>query len=103
MSLFIMMTRLAPAAMKSPRSLQESERSAMDRIKKECPQVEWLQNYAVMGPYDYLDIFQAPDLETAFKVSAIIRTLGHGQTEVWPATEWSFFKGWIGDLTETES
>jgi len=64
----------------------------MKRVRQECPGVEWVSSYAVLGPYDYLDIFKASDIETAIKVSALIRTFGHAQTEVWTATEWDRFK-----------
>jgi hypothetical protein len=36
--------------------------------------------------------FIADDIETAAKVSALIRTFGHAQTEIWTATEWDRFK-----------
>jgi hypothetical protein len=35
--------------------------------------VTWRANYAVLGPYDYLDIFETPDIEAAMKVSTIVR------------------------------
>jgi hypothetical protein len=41
---------------------------------------------------DYLDIFRTKDVETAAKVSTLVRTFGHAQTEIWSATEWSRFK-----------
>jgi uncharacterized protein with GYD domain len=70
----------------------------MERIRSECPSVEWLSNFAVLGPWDYLDIFRAPDVDTATKVSALIRTFGHAHTELWPATEWKHFKEIIREL-----
>jgi len=63
----------------------------MERIRKDCPGVEWKQSYVVLGPADYLDIFTAPDTEAAMKVAAVIRTFGHATTEVWGATEWESF------------
>ena len=89
---FIMLTRLSPEAARSPQALEQLERKAMERIRKECPNVEWICSYAVLGPYDYLDVFRASDVETASKISTLIRTLGHAQTEIWTATEWDRFK-----------
>jgi len=64
----------------------------MERVHSECPGVEWKSSYAVLGgPSDYLDVFTAPDIETAAKVAAIVRTFGHAQTEIWAATEWKTF------------
>jgi uncharacterized protein with GYD domain len=98
MSDFVMLTRLAPAALESPRTLEELEKRVMERIRSECPRVEWVHNFAVLGPYDYLDVFRAPDLDTAFKVATIVRSFGHAHTEVWGATEWAAYKGLIRDL-----
>jgi len=92
MPTFIMMTRLSPEAARSPQALEDLERQAMTRIRKDCPTVEWITSYAVLGPYDYLDIFRAPDMETACQVSTLIRTFGHAQTEIWTAMEWEQFK-----------
>lgn len=98
MPIFIMVTRLASGALRSPRSLEELEQQAMERIRSECPDVEWVSNFAILGPWDYLDIFRAPDIETATKVSTLIRTFGHAHTEVWAATEWKRFKEIIRNL-----
>lgn len=101
MPTFIMLTRLATNALRSPRSLEELEKQAMERIRVECPEVDWLKSYAILGSWDYLDIFQAPDIETATKVSTLIRTFGHATTEIWAATEWQRFKEMIRDLPAT--
>lgn len=92
MTTFIMLTRLSSDAVRSPKALEELERQAMGRVRKDCPNVEWVSSFAILGPYDYVDIFRAPDVETASKVSMLVRTFGHGQTEIWPATEWERFK-----------
>ncbi|MEN8196210.1 MAG: GYD domain-containing protein [Pseudomonadota bacterium] len=98
MSTFVMLTRLSHVALKSPGKLEELERQVMERIRAKCPDVEWLSSFAVLGPYDYIDLFRAPDVEAATKVATIIRTFGHAQTEVWAATEWERFKEVIRDL-----
>lgn len=92
MSTFIMLTRLATGVARTAPNLEELERSAMDHVKQQCPNVHWLQSFAVLGRSDYVDIFTAPDIETAMKVSALVRTFGAADTEIWPAVEWDRFK-----------
>lgn len=91
MSTFIMLTRLSHQSLASPSSLENLAREVMERIRIECEGVEWKASYVVLGQADYVDIFEAPDNETATKVATIIRTFGHATTEVWPATEWDRF------------
>jgi uncharacterized protein with GYD domain len=98
MPTFILLTRLSPDALRSPKSLEDLEREVMRHIQSQCPEVEWVHNFAVLGPYDYLDIFRAPDMDAAFKLSSLIRTFGHAHTEVWPATEGGGFKDLIRRL-----
>lgn len=99
---YVMLTQLTHGSLKSPQGLEVLEQQVMERVKSACPDVEWHASYAVLGPYDYLDIFEAPDNQTATKVSALIRTFGHAQTEIWPATEWEDYKNMIRNLPSAE-
>jgi uncharacterized protein with GYD domain len=65
---------------------------AINETDLRTAQVKWVANYAILGPYDYLDIFEAPDETTAAKVVMIIRSYGHGQTETWTAMPWERFE-----------
>lgn len=103
MQTFAMLTRLAPDAVKSPSALEQLERRVMEHIRAACPKVEWVASYAVVGPWDYLDIFKAPDVDSGSKVSALVRTYGHAHTELWPLTEWSHFKDVVRSLGITAS
>jgi uncharacterized protein with GYD domain len=103
MPTFVMLTRLSPGALKSAQTLEKLEKQAVEKIQIECPKVEWVHNFAILGGCDYLDIFKAPDIETAMKVSTIIRTFGHAQTEVWAATEWKQYKEMIKHLGTPEA
>lgn len=63
-----------------------------------APRSTWKGSYAVLGPYDCIDILEAPDIETATRVSTLIRTFGRARTEIWGATEWDRFKQVVRDL-----
>lgn len=89
---FVMLTRISPPSLHQPKSFESLERNVAERVEASCPEVRWIANYAVMGPYDYVDIFDAPDIDTAMKVSALVRSYGHARTEVWPALAWPDFK-----------
>lgn len=89
---FVMLTKLNPEAVREGSDLQQLETDLKKKAQRHCPELRWLANYAVMGPYDYLDIFYAPDVSSAMRVSSILRTSGVASTETWPAVPWKQFK-----------
>ena len=99
MATYILLTKVSPESMTAPAKLTELEEAVKKKIKKHCPQVKWVASYAVLGPYDYLDVFEAPDDLAAGKVATIVRSFGHATTETWSAIPWEQFKRTLGDLT----
>ncbi len=100
MGSYVMLTKISPESMTSPGNLTKLEEQVQSAVKKHCPQVKWLSNYAVLGPYDYLDIFEAPDEVTASKVATIVRSFGHATTETWPAIPWARFEALLRELSK---
>jgi uncharacterized protein with GYD domain len=100
MTTFIMLTRLSHEVLKRPNTLLELSHQVSEHIRQVCLEVEWKASYAVLGPADYVDIFVAPDIETAMKVATLIRTFGHATTEIWPATEWEGFSAMVRSLPQ---
>jgi uncharacterized protein with GYD domain len=92
MGKYAILTRVSPESVRTPETLLDLEQQVKQRVSAECPDVKWIGNYAIMGPYDYLDLFEAPDNDTAMRVSTIIRSVGNSTTELWPATEWTQFR-----------
>jgi uncharacterized protein with GYD domain len=98
MDTFVMLTRVSHEEMRSPQGLASLEQKVMAQVRSQCPEVSWLHSYAVLGPYDYLDIFEAPDVAAAMRVATLIRTFGHAESEVWPAAAWGAFKEMLHEL-----
>jgi uncharacterized protein with GYD domain len=92
MATYVLLTRLTPETLKNPGQVKRLESAVMDHIRRECPQVKWVASYAILGPHDYLDIFDAPDEMVAAKVATIVRSYGHAYTETWTAVPWERFE-----------
>ena len=67
----------------------------LEKVRQKCPEVKWLAHYAILGPYDFMDIYEAPDPETAHRVSLISRSEGAVSAESWQALPYDDFLGLI--------
>ena len=63
----------------------------LNTVHSLCPQVNCIAHYALLGQYDFMDIYDAPDLETAHKVALISRSEGALSAESWPALPYDSF------------
>lgn len=104
MKTYIMMTKIAPKdanIIDIAHRMQEHNKNStawIEEIKKACPEVNILANYALLGPYDFMCIYEAPDERTAAKVSLLSRAHGAFQVESWNAIPSSEIKDMVDGL-----
>ena len=85
MATFILMTKLAPDVAARMRERAEIGGAWLDEVHDKCPNVKFVAHYGLLGQYDFMDIYEAPDEETAAKVSMISRAHGAASAESWTA------------------
>ena len=91
MQRYVLMTRLDPSVMQDRRGRQAVGKEWKRLVDKLCPEVKWVSHYALLGPYDFMDIYEAPNDEVAHRVSLITRTSGALVAESWPALPYESF------------
>ena len=91
MPTFVLMTKLSPETMHDAHARRAMGKGWLKKVKERCPQVSFIAHYAILGPYDFMDIYDAPDVETAHKVSVISRVEGAVTAESWQALPYDQF------------
>ncbi len=76
MQTYILMTKLSPELSKQMKDRSKLGRNWLEQVKEKCPEVKFIAHYAILGAYDFIDIYEAPDEETAAKVSIISQANG---------------------------
>ena len=85
MPVFVLMTKLSPELIGEPSKRKEIGVEWKKTVDRLCPDIKWLAHYALLGSYDFMDIYEAPDAETAAKVSLITQASGALKAESWTA------------------
>jgi uncharacterized protein with GYD domain len=98
MATFVLMTKLAPEVQRQMKDRQEIGKQFLATVSKKCPGVRWIAHYALLGPYDFMDIYEATDEEEAAKVSMISQSLGATRAESWTALPYSRFLDLVDEI-----
>ncbi len=91
MATYVLLTKMSPDAIKDAKTYDELGRRVSEKIHRDCPEVRWISSFTTLGPYDYMDIFEAPDETAATRVALIVRSLAHASTETWLAMPYDRF------------
>jgi uncharacterized protein with GYD domain len=95
---YMLMTRLSPAFLQDADTRRTTGRQWLERVKEKCPEVKWISHYAILGPYDFMDLYDAPDAETAQKVSLLSRAEGAVAAESWQALPYEKYLAALEDV-----
>jgi len=93
---YVLLTKLPASLFQRGGEFREAAKRVADRIKAEFPGVKWVSSYAVLGPYDLVDVFEAPDNETASRVALVIRAESGAETSTMAAVPWDEFLKQVG-------
>ncbi len=91
MKTYVMMTKIAPHdadIIEITHGLKKHSKNSpewFEEVKELCPEVNVLAHYALLGPYDFMCIYEAPDERVAAKISLLSRAKGAFQVESWNA------------------
>lgn len=91
MKTYVMVTKVAPQdadIIEISHGLQNHNKNSVawfEEVKKLYPEVNILAHYALLGPYDFMCVYEAPDELVAAKISLLSRAKGAYQVESWNA------------------
>jgi uncharacterized protein with GYD domain len=85
MATFIMLSRLSPEGMKTLRNNPERLREVNQEVEGFGARV--VQQYALLGPYDFITVLEAPDAQTVSRVSVELASRATASYETLTAIE----------------
>lgn len=88
MATYIILSRISTEAVNKLKDLKDLSDEVSEKIKKECPDVNWKESYATFGRFDIVDIVESDDPKQVARAALILRTAGHETTETLVATPW---------------
>ena len=91
MATYVLLTKLTPEVTQDLRNRERIGKQWKKKVSEKCPEVKWVAHYALLGRYDFMDIYEAPDEETAAKVSLITMSKGAVKAESWTALPYKKF------------
>jgi uncharacterized protein with GYD domain len=96
MPVYILVTKLQNPDLVEKRKIQGEK--WLKLVRDKVPNIKWIAHYAILGPYDFLDIFEVKDEQDAAKVSLLSRSAGASFAESWTAIPYTEFLDLVEEL-----
>jgi uncharacterized protein with GYD domain len=92
MATFVLLSKVSSEGAKQLKSLARMDEEFNRQLEKHCPEVRRVASYALLGSYDFLHVFEAPDAKVATKVAVLANSFGVTMTQTLTAIPFSEFK-----------
>lgn len=98
MTTFVLLSKISLQGAKHVRSLAQMDQDFQEQLEERFPEVERIASYALLGAYDFLHIFEAPDAKVAARVALLANTFGVSSTETLTAIPFDEFREMLGEV-----
>lgn len=98
MTTFVLLSKVAAENVKRVKNLSAMDKAFERKLKEQCPEVKRVASYALLGSYDFMHIFEAPDAVNAAKVALLANEFGAGSTQTLTAIPFGDFARLINEL-----
>jgi uncharacterized protein with GYD domain len=92
MAIFVLLSRVSLRSPGEVRALSAMDEEFEQRLREECPDTKRIASYALLGEYDFLHIFEAPDAKAAAKVALLVNVFGNCTTQTMTAIPFQEFR-----------
>jgi len=98
MTTFVLLSKVSLRSPGEVKTVGEMDREFGRRLAEECPEVRRIASYALLGEYDFLHIFEAPDARAATKVALLAQSFGAGTTQTLTAISLDEFRAIVEEV-----
>jgi uncharacterized protein with GYD domain len=91
-TIFVLLSKISLEGVRQVQSLAQMDQKFQEQLEARYPEVERIVSYALLGAYDFLHIFEAPDAKVAAKVALLANTFGVSSTETLTAIPFDEFR-----------
>ncbi len=98
MTTFILLSKISLEGAKNVQSLGQMDQEFQRQLKAKFPKVKRIVSYALLGGYDFLHIFEAPDAKVAARVALLANAFGVSSTETLTAIPFEEFRKMLDEV-----
>ncbi len=100
MTTYVLLIKFSSELAKNYSAMQEMGKVMREKYMKACAGIKLSDHhYWLSGPYDFMHVYDSPDVQTAFTMAACILSSGMAErVETWPALNFQQFMEAVKDV-----